>query len=271
MIGIVTDSSSDLPPELAERHNIEVAQLAVRFGDRSYVDGVDLSSTAFWNKLRKAREIPTVLPPPAEAFQAALERSAARGTDEILVLCGAGGIIASQSSANLVAQEGYLPVRVVDSEAVSIGLGTMVLAAARAAELGARAEDVLAAATRARPEFLGAADSSDHFRKAGNARISKALFAKRAKPLFTIQSGAIEVVGSARSRSRALAALIEWLGDRKAVQEVAIVHGDAPDIDEVASIVRDNLPSLQPLVVPAGPALGVNVGPDFIGLAAGSG
>ena len=94
---------------------------------------------------------------------------------------------------------------------------------------------------------------------------------KHTKPLLAIEKGAIEGVGRASSRFRALAVLIEWLGDRADLQRLAIVHGDAADMDVARSRTRDNVPGLNPTMILARPALAIQAGPKLIGLAAGRG
>ena len=137
-IGIVTDSSSDLPPELAGQHEIEVVPLTIHFGKRHYLDGQDLSTKAFWEKFQKTRETPTITPPSVASFKEAYQRCGSRRAEEIVVLCSSneewGG---SYPAAVKAVEEVDLPVRVVDCATTSIVLGMMAIAAAEAAHLGA--------------------------------------------------------------------------------------------------------------------------------------
>lgn len=272
MIGIITESSADLPAELAEHHQIELVPFGVKFGDRTYLDRQDLTNRAFWDKLKKAHKSPVIEPPLPSAYQAAYQRSASRGTDELLVLCAAGRS-SNADSAVAAANEIDLPVRVVDSNAVTISLGMMCIAGAEAAQLGAGSDDVLAAVNQARPELFGSANTVENLRKARRIGPARALVGNlmKLKPFISFEQGEIKTAGSASTRSRAVAALVQWLLDRPDLSKLAIVHGDAPDIDGIVARARDQLPGIEPLVVPGGPAVVIQAGPGFVAFAAGDG
>ncbi len=267
-IVVVTDSSSDVSPELAKQHAIEVVPLTIRFGSKSYVDREDLTTIGFWEQLRRTREVPGVEAPSPDSFAKAYRQTLSGQTEEILVLCGSIGD--SAANAAEAAEEIDIPVRVVDAGAVSAALEMMVLAAAEAANLGASSDDVLAAARRQDPEMLATGLSFESARRAGHVGLASYLVGRlfNLKPLMTVEKTAVRTVGRAVSRSRALSALIEWLGDRRTASRVNIVHGNAPDIAGVVDLVREQIPGLEPDVVLAGPALGIPLGAGFVGAAA---
>ena len=270
-IGIVTDSSSDLPPDLAAQQGIHVVPLNVHFGSRNYVDQLELTAAAFWDKLRKAREMPTTTAPSVEAFTKAYQDCLARHAQEILVLCGVQAD--THAAAVTAAGEIDLPVRVVDSHTLSIALGMMATAAAEAANLGANSDDAITAANRNRPELLGTVATLANLRNGRRIGSTQAFLGKlmNLKPLITIEDGAIKAVGRALSRTQALTALMEWLGDRSDAQQIAIVHGNAPDIGGILARLRDHFPGVEPRVVLGGPVIAIEAGPGFIGLAASRG
>ncbi|MEE8491551.1 MAG: DegV family protein [Acidimicrobiia bacterium] len=273
-IGIVTDSSSDLPPELAGQHEIEVVPLTIHFGKRHYVDGQDLSTKAFWEKFQKTRETPTITPPSVASFKEAYQRCGSRRAEEIVVLCSSneewGG---SYPAAVKAVEEVDLPVRVVDCATTSIVLGMMAIAAAEAAHLGAGTDDVIAAAHRNRPELLGTVDAVEILRK--NRRIGpvQAFLGRivNTRFLVTINRGTVEVLASSPTRSRSLTTLLEWLGDRSDARRMALVHGDGVDVAGVIARAQDHVPKFAPIVILAGPVLGIQTGPGFVGFAASRG
>lgn len=267
-IVVVTDSSSDVSPELAKQHAIEVVPLTIQFGAMSYVDREDLTTVGFWEQLRRTREVPGVSAPSPDSFAKSFRQSTSDYTEEILVLCGPIG--ESAANATEAAEETDIPVRVVDAGSISAGLEMMVLAAAEAANLGASADDVLAAARQHEPEMLATAVNFESARRAGHVGLTSFLFSRllNLKPLMTVEGRDIKTVGRAVSPSRALTKLIEWLGDRRAASRITIVHGNAPDIGGIVSLVREQIPGLEPAVVLAGPALGIPLGPGFVGVAA---
>lgn len=272
-IGIVTDSSSDLPPELARRHEIEVAPLTIHIGTRRYVDGQDLTTRAFWEKFRKARELPTITPPSVDFFKEAYQRCASRQAEEVVVLCSKEGLGGSYASAVKAAEEVDLPVRVVDCSTTSIVLGMMAVAAAEASSLGAGSDGVVAAAHLNRPELLGTVETPENLRKNQLIGVSQAFLARIMKTSFliTIEGGTVEVLGKSPTRARSLTTLLEWLGDRSDARRIALVHGDGVDVNSIVARAQDHVPGVEPIVVLAGPALGIQSGPRFVGFAASRG
>ena len=273
-VGIVTDSSSDLPPELAERHGIEVVPLTIHFKKRHYVDGQDLSTKAFWEKFRKTREPPTITPPSVASFKEAYQRWGSRRAQEIVVLCSSNQELGgSYPSAVKAAEEVDLPVRVVDCATTSIVLGMMAIAAAEAAHLGAGMDDVFAAAHRHRPELLGTVDAVGILRK--NRRIGpvQAFLGRivKTKFLVTVDGGTVKVLASSPTRGKSLTTLLEWLGDRNDARRMALVHGDGVDVAGVIARAQDHVPKFEPMVILAGPVLGIQTGPGFVGFAASRG
>ncbi len=253
-IGIVTDSSSDLPPELAGQHEIEVVPLTIHFGKRHYVDGQDLSTKAFWEKFQKTRETPTITPPSVASFKEAYQRCGSRLAEEIVVLCSSneewGG---SYPAAVKAVEEVDLPVRVVDCATTSIVLGMMAIAAAEAAHLGASMDDVIAAAHRNRPELLGAVDAVEILRK--NRRIGsvQAFLGRIVKTRFlvTIDRGTVEVLASSPTRSRSLTTLLEWLGVRIVDRRMALVDGEVVDVAVFIGSAKEHVPRFEPIVIMA--------------------
>lgn len=136
-IRIVTDSSCDLPGELVARHGIAVVPLYINVGGKSYLDGVDMSRAQFYEGLSTFRSHPTTSVLGPDAFRQAYERLADEGATGILSIHIAGSLSAIVNVARVAAGEvDHLPVTVIDSGQLTLGVGLLVLAAARAAEEG---------------------------------------------------------------------------------------------------------------------------------------
>ncbi|WP_298456668.1 DegV family protein [uncultured Cellulomonas sp.] len=129
---VVTDSTASLPPAEAERWGIEVVPLEVAVGDVRYREGVDLDPTRLVRALQDGTRVTTSQPAPA-AFAAAYARAAGRGADAIVSLHLSGDLSGTVRGAGLAAAQAAVPVHVVDSRSVAMGLGFAALAAARAA------------------------------------------------------------------------------------------------------------------------------------------
>ena len=216
-VGVVTDSSCDLPADLASRWGIEVVPLTIRFGDEEFVDREELSTAEFWAALcpvgaaavdggAVARPLRAGLPRP--------RRSGAPGRRRGHALRRALGDDAERRArrTRAVADDG-IDVRVVDSRTVSLGLGTIALAAARRAADGADVEAVeqLARELVDRTRVFGALDTLENLKKGGRIGNAKALLATALsiKPIIEVAGGVVEQHGKQRTRSKALAFLVE--------------------------------------------------------------
>ncbi|WP_246131078.1 DegV family protein [Cellulomonas aerilata] len=135
----MTDSTASLPPGLAERWGIEVVALEVAIGDARYREGVDLPAGDLLEALTSGTRVTTSQPPPA-AFAEAYARAADRGAREVVSVHLSGELSGTVRAAELAAAAAPVPVHVVDSRSVAMGLGFAALAAAEAAQVAEAAE-----------------------------------------------------------------------------------------------------------------------------------
>ena len=271
MIRVVTDSSCDLPAELAAIHRIEIVPLTIRFGDREFIDRVDLTHMEFWQTLADSSNLPETAAPSAGAFRDAFQKLAGEGAAGVVVVCLSARLSGTAQAAAIAAEQtSEMPVRVVDSQNVSMALGFQVLEAARAAARGDDLAHVESAALRARDRtnFVVALDTLDFLQRGGRIGSAQAFFGGllQVKPLITMEDGVVAPAGRVRTRSRAWSALIEEatrLGPRLA--EVAVVSGGSPD----TNLFRDQLAAVIPthLVAQIGPVVGTHSGPGVLGFA----
>ena len=204
-VRIVTDSSCDLPADLADVQGITIVPLSIRFGSEELVDRRDLTSAQFWERCAASPVLPeTAAPAPglfAEAYRAALDG----GADGVVCINISSKLSATIQSAQAAAND--LPdgsVRVVDSRSVTMGLGMIVLEAAKAAADGASMDDVISVANRAsgKNRVLGSLDTLENLKKGGRVGGAQALIGSllSIKPLISVQ-GVVEEAGRARTRS----------------------------------------------------------------------
>jgi DegV family protein with EDD domain len=176
-----------------------------------------------------------------------------------------------QSARNAArALEGQLDVRVIDSLSLTGGLGTMVLDAAAAAADGADADAIekLVGDMIPRTQIFGALDTLENLKKGGRIGSAKALLGSMlsVKPLIHIADGAVEEAGKQRTRRRAL----EWMRDRlfaePTVEELSVLHGEAPDIDVFLDMIAPRYPRDVVRVGKIGAVIGTHGGPGVIGM-----
>jgi len=268
-VRIVTDSNSDLPADLAARHHIVVVPSTLNIEGKSYIDGVDITRTEFYQRLPSLNPLPTTAAPATTAFEAAYRSC---GSAPIVAIHLASSLSAILTAARLGAEPLGDQVTLVDSEQASMAMGWQVLAAAEAAEAGASLEEVLAAvrSVQARVRLYAALDTIEYLRRGGRASMLSARLGDllQIKPLIEVRAGVVSVPARVRTRQKArdeLAARVEALGP---LARLAILHTNCPD--DAATMAQRLAPRAQqpPVVVEATAVIGTHVGPGVIGAAA---
>ncbi len=272
-IHIVTDSACDLPPEALDRHGIAVVPLTIRFGAEELVDRLDVSPAQFWTRVAGSAVLPETSAPSPGAFENVFRRAIADGAEAIVCVTLSSRISATTQSATLAATAvaDQARVIVVDSMNASAGQGLLALTAARAVASGASLDEVVAATEQARSRtFLFAAlDTLDHLKKGGRIGGAKALMGTvlSIKPIVTNRDGLVAEGGKVRTRSRALAFLAETVARAGPLEAVAVIHAEAPDLDDLLALVAEHHPRADILVCDIGPVIGTHTGPRTIGVA----
>ena len=182
-VRIVTDSACDLPDELLDEYGITVVPLSIRFGSEELIDREQLSVGEFWQRCAASEVLPETAAPAPGQFETAYRRLASEGASAVVVVSLSGALSATIQSAELAARgvADEIDVRIVDSRSVTLGLGTMVLAAARAASTGATADAIveLVGDMSARTKVFGALDTLDNLKKGGRMPRDAGMFPAR--------------------------------------------------------------------------------------------
>lgn len=144
-IRIVTDSTCDLPAAIVQKYNITVVPLYINQGDKSYIDGVNLTREEFYRLLPGFHPAPSTATPSPEVFAQTWDKLADSGADAILSIHISEKLSATINAARVAAKQfTRIPVTVLDSGQLSLGMGFLVEKAAQLAELGHKMEDILA-------------------------------------------------------------------------------------------------------------------------------
>lgn len=271
-VGIVTDSSCDLPDELVETWGIEVVPLSIRFGDEELTDREQLTTAEFWARCAASSDLPSTAAPSPGRFEEAYRRHAERGATGVLVLTISGALSATLQSAELAARNAAdLDVRIVDSRTVSLGLGTIALACAEAAAAGKDLDALAALAGDLvdRTRVFAALDTLDNLRKGGRIGNAKALLATalNIKPIIEVAGGVVEQHGKQRTRSKALTFLVEKMAAyRGRIEHLAVLHADCSDVDAFVERLRPFTDG-EIVVGQIGPVIGAHAGRGTIGVA----
>ncbi len=271
-VRVVTDSASDLTDELAAELDVEVVPLSIRFGDEEYVDRRDLSPEAFYAKLASSSVLPETAAPSPGAFQAAFGKAFDEGADAVVCINISSGVSATMQSAKTAASdlERASDIRIVDSRSVTWGLGSQVVAAARAAAGGATVDEVVALVEDMIPRtrVFGALDTLENLKKGGRVGGAQALVGTllSIKPVIDISSGVVEEAGKPRTRSKALKFLADKVAQHGDVENLAVMHGSAPDVEQFLDLLTPLFPREQIHVGEIGATIGVHGGPRVMGV-----
>jgi DegV family protein with EDD domain len=272
-IRIVTDSSCDLPEEVVVEHAIRVVPLSIRFGEEQLLDREQLSTAEFWARCATSGTLPETAAPAPGQFEAVYRELHAEGATGILVVNLSGALSATMQSAELAAREvsEVVPVRVVDSRTVSMGLGTIAVACARRAAEGATLDEVeqLAVERAGRTRLFGALDTLENLKKGGRIGGAKAMLATALsiKPIIEVVDGVVTEGGKQRTRSKALKFLVDKVADYEGrIEDLAVLQADCSDVDQFVDMLRPHYPG-EILVGDIGPVVGTHAGRGTIGVA----
>jgi DegV family protein with EDD domain len=273
MIRIVTDSSSDVPHELAGKHAVEVVPLTIRFGDEEFVDRRDLTTASFWERLVLADHLPETAAPSAGLFEDTYRSLISEDATGIVVITISSELSGTYQSAVIAAERtnGEIPIRVIDSRSVGMGLGLPVLEAATLAGQGASLDEVAdyAARSTASTSVVAALDTLEYLKRGGRVGSTQAFFGGllNIKPLITLTDGVVAPLGRVRTRSQAIGALEERAAAiGPAIKAAAVFHGAAGDIDLVVERIQQHL-AVPVIVSMLGPVVGTHTGPGTVGIA----
>ena len=271
-IRVVTDSACDIPEEIARRLDIDIVSLSIRFGDEEFTDRVDLSPEEFWAKCKASKTLPETAAPSPGAFQAAYERAKADGCDGVIVLT----LSALLSATNQSAVTGYKemtdgpPVQVVDTKAVSMAQGLLVIDVAELAATGPDLDQLVAHAESlvAKVGVVAMLDTLEHLIKGGRVGGARALLGQvlSIKPLLELKNGVVAEAGRQRTRSKALVAIAEVAKSHAPLKRLALVHGASSEVAALEALVAGVATENAIIVTDMGPVVGTHGGPGIIGL-----
>ncbi|MEL6893604.1 MAG: DegV family protein [Actinomycetota bacterium] len=276
-VRIVTDSACDLPAEVAEAHGIEIVPLSIRFGDEELIDREQLSVAEFWTRSVNSPTLPETAAPAPGQFETVYRRLAADGASGVVVVSLSGALSATIQSAELAARSMAdddtvdLDVRIVDSRTVTLGIGTIALACARAAADGADVGEVeeLARGLASRTRVFGALDTLENLKKGGRIGNATALLATALsiKPIIEVVDGVVEQGGKQRTRSKALKFLVDKIVSFEGrIENLAVLHADCSDVDTFVDMLRPHYDG-EIVVGEIGPVIGTHGGRGTIGVA----
>jgi DegV family protein with EDD domain len=273
-MAFVTDSTAYLPEPLRSKYDIHVAPQVLIWGEENLLDGVDIQPTQFYERLKTAEVMPKTSQATVAAFQKIFEPLVVEGRPILAILISTKLSGTVQSAELAKANFPHARIEIIDTESCAMALGFQVLAAARAAEQGKSFDEVAALARSAKQKtgVVLVVDTLEFLHRGGriggaNRFLGTAL---SIKPLLELREGRIEPIERVRTKSKAVARLLDLLEQRIAGRgnlRLAVLHAaaeqEARDLLEVAA---KRLNPIETVFSEVSPVVGAHIGPGTLGM-----
>jgi DegV family protein with EDD domain len=276
MVRVVTESTSDIPPDMADQLGITVVPSYVVFGSETYRDGVELTKQEFYERLEATHEIPTTATPPPSVYEEAY-RQLARETDAIVSIHAAARLSSLYDVASLAAQNiSEARITVIDSGQVSMGYGWMAVAAAEAAQQGKSLTQIvtLVESMKDRTHLFAVLDTLNFVYRGGRVGWVEALLGTlmRIKPIVDVWQGEVKLLERTRTWTRSLDRLIERVQALGPLERAMVLHANAQkEAEQLADRLQSIAPNWRRLVGHAGVTIASHTGPGAVGIACTAG
>ena len=269
-VKIVTDSSADLPAQLVQELDITVVPLYVRFGDEVFRERVEISEEEFYQRLLRGPIHPVTIQPNPQDFANVYQKLSqeADGIVSIHISSKLSGTCNSALQGREVIEKGC-PIEVVDSQVVTVGLGLICIAAAAVAKTGADLQQVVKEVKQIIPKLnlLGLVDTLKYLLLGGRIGKAKALVGSllNVKPLLTLEAGEVVPVGQARTRSKGIERLFNFVASATNIQDLIVAYSTTPDEAQTLAERMGAIFTKQPVrIARLGTTLGVHMGPGAL-------
>ena len=271
-IAIVTDSTSDVPLELAAAQKITVIPAILVIDGKSVVDGEGISRKDFYEQLPSMKTLPTTAAPSSGAFENIYESRLSQGASQVLSIHIASTLSGILNAAQAAARSFGKRVHVLDSEQVSLGLGFQALAAAEDAAQGLTLEQVIQRIVelRQRLHLVAMLDSLEYVRRSGRVSWAKASLGSllQIKPFLRVKDGSVSQLGEARTRHKGIERLRQMLGALGQLERLGILHTNAEPEAQPILTEFAHLSQHPPLLVNVTSIIGAHIGPNALGFVA---
>jgi DegV family protein with EDD domain len=271
-VAIVTDSASDLPPDLAAQSGIRVVPLIVSFGADSYQAGVTMTTDQFWERmLAPDAPFPTTAAASPGEFGAVFQAAFDDGADGVVCVTVSGDLSGTLKSAQIAAAG--MPdrdIHVVDSRTASMGHGMLAQIGAELASGGASAPEIAAALEERKKlvDLYVVLDTLEYLKRGGRISGARAAVGTMLsiKPIITVIDGVVENADRIRTRTKARERVLELL-TQKPLERATVLHTTHAEVEEFRDRFqeRSGLDASRIQVTTVGPSVGPHLGPGGVG------
>jgi DegV family protein with EDD domain len=270
-VAIVTDSTSDLPRELAATRSVTIVPLTLHFDGQSLLDGVDITPEEFYRRLPSATTHPTTSQPSAGSF-AETYSALLKDHDAVVSIHISEKLSGTVASARQAADmTDPKRVHVVDSEVVSMSLGLVTLVASALAAQKVDAASIVSRVMEMRPHLYTyfSVATLEFLRRGGRIGRASALLGSvlQVKPVLCIRDGLVTPLERVRTFDRALNRVVELTREVDTGHGVCLIVGHADAQDAAERMGRELEPIADTLMIqPLGPVVGAHAGPGVVGI-----
>ncbi|MCS6994221.1 MAG: DegV family protein [Anaerolineales bacterium] len=276
-VAILTDSTAYLSAEVLARYEIATIPLQVIWGEETFLDGVTIQPSEFYQKLQSAKVMPSTSQPSAGAMKEAFSRllEQAEFVLGIFISSKLSGTVQSAIQGRDMLGQDTRRVEIFDSQTTAMAMGFQVLAAAQTAVQGASVQECIQAAEQARQTsgVYFVLDTLEFLHRGGRIGGAQRFLgtALNLKPILTIANGKVEAVERVRAKSKALERLVAIVTEQinaRPLKRLAVLHANSPA--EAQAVLQKAAAQLRPaetFTSELSPVIGTHVGPGTIGLA----
>ena len=271
-LAIVTDSVSDISPKIAKELDIKVVPLTVIFGTEQFLDGIELSNAEFFKKLETNPNHPSTSQPSPEAFVKTYEKLLKKGYEILSVHVSAKLSGTINSAEQAIKTIDTNKIKIIDTGSASMAQGLVAMSAARAAKNAKSLDELadIAESTAKKTTVFVAMDTMEFLKRGGRIGKARAMLGSilNIKPIITTNDGEIVPHSRARTIKKAISSMINDMGEKDQIIEVAVLHSTTPDLakDVMTQINAQNLNNAG-TITEIGPVVGTHAGPGCLAIA----
>jgi DegV family protein with EDD domain len=273
-VAVATDSTANIPDEIVEELNIHVIPQCLNWEGDTFLDGIDITPSEFYQRLGQAKELPTTSQPSAGQFFEFFGNLAESNQAIIGVFISehlSGTIDSALTAADMMPD---FPIEVVNSKSASMGLGFMAMAVARALRQGATFEGAAQLARDLIPvtHAIFVVDTLEFLHKGGRIGGAQRLVGSllSMKPLLNLEDGRIEPLARIRTKRKAIEKMLDVVASEtegKGKLHASVIHAAAPgDAEQFKGQVIARLDPVELVISELSPVVGTHTGPGLIGL-----
>lgn len=273
-ITILTDTMCDVPYEYVDEYNIKVLPLLVNFGEESYRDGIDMTTADFFKKLEVSEELPKTSQINPPQFERVFKEELANN-NTIIAILGSSKLSGTYNSA-VIAKNNLdsKNIHIIDSQAVTLGAGLLVIKAARLAEEGKTEKEIVYAIEEAKNRLkqFFVIGNLKYLYKGGRISLSASVIGSilNIKPIITMVDGKLEMMEKTRGVKKAISLMMDiiksngWTLDDKVI---GINHTLCPEhVEYIEEIINKYYKPKEIIRGEVGSVVGTHAGPGCVAL-----